>query len=122
MLVSTSALDCQACGACCHGDDGWVHVDREDDPRIAASPALAAIVVMTKIGGAVRRSLRMIDGHCAALVSTAAGVTSRVTCTVYADRPGVCRVVEAGSDECRAARRRRGVEPVASWPPTSAAK
>jgi Fe-S-cluster containining protein len=105
-MKSEDELDCLACGACCHGDDGWVHVDRHDDARISASPALASIVVMIRIGGAVRRSLRMVDGHCAALATTKTGVA----CTVYEARPGACRDVDAGSDECHAARRRLGLE------------
>ena len=105
-MTPTAQLDCQACGACCHGDDGWVHVDAADDARVEASPALARHVVLTRHGGYVKRSLRMIDGACSALGRTSAGVT----CTVYADRPQVCRDLEAGTDACRTARRKVGFD------------
>jgi len=100
-------LDCQACAACCHGDEGWVHVDASDDARVDASPALARLVVLTRHGGYVKRSLRMIRGACAALEGEGEG---RWRCAVYPDRPSVCREVERGSPTCIAARRARGIE------------
>ncbi|MEO7091674.1 MAG: YkgJ family cysteine cluster protein [Polyangiales bacterium] len=102
----SAALDCQTCGACCHGDEGWVHVDAADDARVDESPALAAHVVLTRHGGYVKRSLRMVKGACAALAATPSGVT----CTIYDVRPSVCRELESGSDACHAARRARGLE------------
>jgi Fe-S-cluster containining protein len=102
----TLALDCQTCGACCHGDEGWVHVDAADDARVDSSPALSAHVVLTRHGGYVKRSLRMVGGACSALAKTPSGVT----CTIYEVRPSVCRELESGSDACHAARRARGLE------------
>jgi Fe-S-cluster containining protein len=100
-------FDCQACGACCYGDDGWVHVDAADDARVDASERLRALVVMTRMGSYVRRSLRMLNGRCAGLADTDTGVT----CSVYADRPTVCRALKAGSEDCVRARRARWGEP-----------
>lgn len=100
-------LDCQDCGACCHGDDGWVHVGADDDARVAGSPALSRVVVLLRRGEHVRRSLRMLDGACAALRREGA----RVACAIYPDRPQVCRTVAVGSDTCAAARRARGMRP-----------
>lgn len=97
-------LDCQTCGACCHGDEGWVHVDAADDERVETSPALAAHVVLTRHGGYVKRSLRMVRGACAALTKTPTGVT----CSIYDVRPTVCRELESGSPACHAARRALG--------------
>jgi Fe-S-cluster containining protein len=96
-------LDCQACGACCHGDDGWVHVGAADDARVDASAALSRIVVLARHGGYVKRSLRMVSGACAALLREPG---ARVRCGIYEDRPEVCRELEAGSDACLAARAR----------------
>src|SRR2546428_409826 len=93
-----SVLDCRTCGACCHGDDGWVHVGAVDEPRIEA---LGALVVL--LHG--RRSLRMARGRCAAL----AEATGEFTCTVYPDRPSPCREVMPGDRWCLAARRARGL-------------
>ncbi len=106
-MAARDALDCLGCGACCHGDDGWVVVDAADDARVDASPALARLVVLLRRGDHVRRSLRMIDGACAALERS----SSAVRCTIYADRPAICREVAIGSDTCLAARRARGLDP-----------
>ena len=43
--------------------------------------------------------MRMSDGHCAALVVDVA--TSRFVCSIYGDRPAVCRDLERGSPACR---------------------
>jgi Fe-S-cluster containining protein len=43
--------------------------------------------------------MRMEQGHCAALARDAAG---RFACTVYAQRPAVCRELERGSPACEA--------------------
>jgi Fe-S-cluster containining protein len=96
-------LDCLACGACCHGDHGWVPVDGRDDP---APPALAAHLVLLKHGALTRRSLRMVGGACSALVKER-GLS---TCTIYEVRPSTCRELEAGSPDCLAARRARGIQ------------
>lgn len=103
--TDAAALDCQTCGACCHGDDGWVHVGAEDDARVAEAPALRRVVVLLRHGEHAKRSLRMVDGACAAL-RRAGG---RVACSIYADRPQVCREVAVGSVTCRAARSARGL-------------
>jgi len=83
-----------------------VHVDRHDDARVDASPSLAALVVLTRHGGYVKRSLRMVDGACAALTREPA----RFTCSIYDSRPTVCRSVEMGSEDCLRARRARGID------------
>jgi Fe-S-cluster containining protein len=106
-MTPVEQLDCQACAACCHGDEGWVHVDAADDARVEGSAALARLVVLTRHGGYVKRSLKMIGGRCAALSEPERG---RWSCTVYDDRPTVCRDVERGSDACRAARRARDLD------------
>jgi Fe-S-cluster containining protein len=99
-------FDCLTCGACCRGDDGWVHLDAADDARVDASPALASLVVLMDIGhGHMKRTLKMIGGACAALGPTANGVA----CSIYADRPSVCRELLQGSTQCLAARRLHGM-------------
>ena len=104
-MPSSATPDCLTCGACCHGDDGWVPVDGRDEPLVQSSPELARNLVYLRHGALVRRSLRMIDGRCFALEVRADGVR----CRVYAARPDACRVVEAGSPECLESRRSRGV-------------
>jgi Fe-S-cluster containining protein len=98
-------FDCLTCGACCHGDDGWIPVDGRDEPRVSASPELASHLVLIRHGALVRRSLRMVDGACAALRRD-----GRFVCSIYESRPSTCRELEVGSEGCIAARRSRGVE------------
>lgn len=105
-MPTADELDCLRCGACCHGDDGWVVVDAADDARVDASPALARLVILLRRGDHVRRTLRTVDGACAALERG----SGSVRCTIYEDRPTICRDVATGSDTCLAARRARGLE------------
>lgn len=105
--TSATPLDCLACGACCHNEPGWIHLMPEDDARVEASPVLAPLVEVTRVGGYVRHSLRMVEGACGALDRSPPGTY----CRAYASRPTVCREFEAGSPDCHAARRRRGLEP-----------
>ncbi|MGZ3423436.1 MAG: YkgJ family cysteine cluster protein [Polyangiales bacterium] len=86
-------LDCRTCGACCHGDDTWVHVGLADEPRV---PALGNLVILAN----GRRSLRMVSGRCAALTER----DGLFTCSVYEDRPSPCREVMPGDRWCLAAR------------------
>ncbi|GAC1352054.1 MAG: hypothetical protein NVS3B20_14710 [Polyangiales bacterium] len=83
-----------------------MHLDAKDDARVDESPSLSSLVVLTRHGGYVKRSLRMIEGACAAL----AHGPGRATCTIYDVRPAVCRELERGSPGCREARRARGLE------------
>ena len=48
--------------------------------------------------------MRMNDEHCAALVVSAAG---EFACSVYEQRPSVCRELERGGPECRAEREQK---------------
>lgn len=77
------AIDCATCRACCCRLE--VMLMGEDDPP-------ARFVETDRWGGQVMT--RLSDGLCAAL--------DRETyrCTIYAQRPGVCRDFETGSDDC----------------------
>lgn len=92
--------DCLTCGACCREGYDTVEVD-DDDPVLDAHPGLAAP------GPFGRLNLRR-DGPSCACLRLAGG---RYTCAIYADRPRTCRDLEVGSDACRAARARVGLEP-----------
>lgn len=48
-----------------------------------------------------RRFMKMVDGHCVALERSSDG---RFSCTVYEDRPTVCRGLEPGTAPCLEAR------------------
>ena len=97
--------DCLTCGACCHGDEGWVPVDGRDEEHVRASSELAGNLVFVRHGSLVRRSLRMVSGRCFALERRGAAVA----CRVYPDRPSTCRELIAGSPECLESRRQRSI-------------
>lgn len=89
---------CLACGACCFSQlPTYVRVSGEDWTRLGGK----AEAVAHFIGH--RAYMRMSHGHCAALaVRGEAGGATEFFCTVYADRPQVCRDLARGSAECAA--------------------
>jgi hypothetical protein len=84
--------DCEACGACCAFESAtFVPLSVEDLERLAqAGEALAH----TESGQAY---MRMDDGFCAALERFPGGAR----CTIYEQRPELCREFRQGSSECR---------------------
>ncbi len=86
-------MNCLACGTCCHSElTTYVRVLGEDHARLGE----AAERLSHFIGN--QCFMRMEHGHCAALVVEA----GMFVCSVYADRPGVCRTLRAGSAACEA--------------------
>jgi Fe-S-cluster containining protein len=84
----------------------WIHLVAGDDERLG-DERLARLTVLTEHGrGFVARSMAMQGGRCIALREDAGGSG----CSIYEVRPDICREFEAGSPDCRAARRRRGLE------------
>ena len=108
-----TAADCQRCGACCCNRDsnraeGHPYYVAIDDPKsrlLTRADLRTRYVVVDPDGDPYLR----LDpsGRCAALVGK---LGQQVRCAVYADRARGCRLVEAGSDECLAARRERGID------------
>jgi Fe-S-cluster containining protein len=89
-------LDCQVCGACCFSRlSTYVRV-RGDDHAALGDEADR----LTEFDGN-RCYMRMEHGHCAALTRDAHG---RFACSIYAQRPAVCRELERGSPACDAER------------------
>jgi Fe-S-cluster containining protein len=58
----------------------------------------------------VRAHMRMVDGHCAALLVDA--VSAELVCSAYATRPQVCRDLARGSGECAGEREMKAERPV----------
>ncbi|WP_102223724.1 YkgJ family cysteine cluster protein [Acidimangrovimonas sediminis] len=97
--MTSSALDCLSCGACCFGGhDRYIQLFAEDEARALPADAVA------EIDG--RRYMRMAGGHCAQLTPCAAGLA----CGVYEMRPTACRAFRAGSFECLKSRQHRGAD------------
>ena len=85
-------FDCLTCGACCAHSESWPAFIGEGD------------------GGGIPEDLIDIEHgrmlchgrRCAAL---AGEIGIRAQCSVYANRPLVCREFQAGSEDCKMVRR-----------------
>lgn len=89
--------DCLACGACCFSQlPTYVRVTGDDWSRLAGQAEAVAYFVGT------RAYMRMEDGHCAALAVRKNGGRSEYFCTIYEQRPQVCRDLARGSPQCDA--------------------
>ena len=97
-------FDCLACGACCFGPaTAYIDVRAADLVRMSAATRKRFV------RGERSQSLRMNQGHCAALrVRRGERNTTQHFCTIYVERPEPCRSITPGNRECLAARRRLG--------------
>jgi uncharacterized protein len=94
--LSISPNDCLRCGVCCHSNlDTYVRVTGADWGRLGIDAESVAHFVGN------RAFMRMRDGHCAALDVRATDDGAReFFCTIYEQRPQVCRDLGRGSPEC----------------------
>ena len=84
---------CLACGTCCFSRlETYVRVSGDDHARLDEK---ADTLVRFESN---RAYMRMIDGHCVALVVDAK--TGNFACSAYEWRPQVCRDLARGSAEC----------------------
>jgi hypothetical protein len=91
-----SPAGCLSCGVCCHSLlPTFVRLTGEDWAQLGAATERVAHFI------GHRAYMKMGDGHCAALRPRPgpAGATEYF-CTVYADRPQVCRDLGRGSPQC----------------------
>ena len=88
--------DCLGCGVCCFSRlDTYVRVSGADWERLGAEAGRVAHFI------GHRAYMKMTEGHCAALEKRlTTGGTTEFFCTVYAERPQVCRDLARGSPEC----------------------
>jgi Fe-S-cluster containining protein len=93
---------CNACGACCSYAADWPRFTLEDDADIARLPP--ELVSDTMSG------MRCDGARCCALLGKVGVATS---CSVYAQRPDVCRACQPGDEACTMARHRFGLTPLA---------
>jgi uncharacterized protein len=94
-----------ACGTCCFSRlPNFVRVWGADHARLAER---AEQLVWFE---GIRAFMRMVDGHCAALeIERGSG---RFVCTVYADRPQVCRDLARASGACLGERETKAERPL----------
>jgi Fe-S-cluster containining protein len=99
--------DCENCGACCtdpEGGTGYVSLSRNEAKRMHR---LGLRVVSWSAGHFLGTRARAEGGR--ACVAFRGNVGRPCGCSVYAERPFVCRVYEVGSPECRRARADAGL-------------
>lgn len=106
-MIGDSSLEplpaCMECGACCFSNlETSVRVSGDDYARLGD----AAERLVRFVGN--RAYMRWADGHCAALRVDASG---QLTCTVYPERPQICRDLERGSAACAGERATKGARP-----------
>lgn len=95
--------NCQECGACCVGYDVYLN-DRDLDVFEAAPHLLRLTVLYPRTAAPPLRFLARDPqtDRCKAL----AGPLENCHCTIYAQRPYLCRALQPGSEHCREARAR----------------
>lgn len=94
---------CQTCGACCSYSKEWPRFTTESDEEIDLLPRA---MVDDEAGG-----MLCSGDRCAALQGTVGVSTS---CSVYEDRPVVCRACEPGDEACSLARASFGLPVIAA--------
>ncbi len=95
---------CLGCGSCCFSKlDSYVRVNGDDHARLGERvPELTLF-----IGN--RCYMRMHEGHCAALLIDLD--TRSFVCSVYEQRPEICRELQRGSPECAGEIHEKGERP-----------
>ena len=110
--------DCQTCGACCQAPIavGVRHTE-------SVSPELYWDITTESENGeiVVDRYLRR-NGETLSCAALEGAIGGHVVCTIYEDRPLMCRQFEAGSDKCHELRRAYGIEPFLTLDEMSAAQ
>ena len=88
--------DCQRCGVCCFSpSDEYVWVTGYDWTQLGEDADRLAHFIGN------RAFMKMHEGHCAALAITQLeDGTPYFRCTIYENRPEICRILERGSPEC----------------------
>jgi Fe-S-cluster containining protein len=99
--------DCRKCGACCYGSD--VLLDQDEVCHFSARTDLLPLIHRHERTAApplhfMKRSQR--TDCCLALD----GTLRDCSCSIYAQRPRLCRELEPGTEYCLAARRRMGID------------
>ena len=105
--ATETTYDCLACGKCCFHGSNYVQVFPEDLVQLGPARVEKFVIPHTlprdqwrKGEDESTRFMRMEHGHCIALDPQ----PGRYACTIYEDRPLLCRVFEPGSPSCLKAR------------------
>ena len=96
--------ECLACGACCFSElEDYVRVSGDDYARLAERAE-----ELVQFDG-VHAHMRMIDGHCVALLVHEG--SGQFECGAYATRPQICRDLARCSGQCEAEREAKAARP-----------
>lgn len=108
--MTAGVFDCERCGACCLAGSWdspttyFVDLTPREARQIQSIDLGLVAFEKTRFG---RKPVMDVEGpRCAALDGT---IGQKVGCSIYADRPRVCRDFEAGNTLCRAFRKERGI-------------
>ena len=101
--------ECDECGACCRTFPIFASAgDAAREPRIAAE------------GRKLPQQLADEEWHYRLFplpfLEACTFLDEQDRCTIYPTRPDVCRRFAAGGDQCRQARERQGIAPLAASP------
>ncbi len=104
--IDTSDVpECVSCGTCCFSEaPDYLRVAGVDYDRLGERAEELTHFIEN------RAYMRLEDGHCAALTIDAG--SKLCLCSVYEDRPDVCRWLERGSGHCRAERHEKAERPL----------
>ena len=104
--------DCQTCGACCvqlgpNDGNAYVHLDRQEARQLRSLglPVLEAAMGGYWLGAAPHKG----TGGRPACVAFAGKLGGSCGCSIYQDRPVICRQFEVGDRLCREAREQAGL-------------
>jgi Fe-S-cluster containining protein len=101
--LHSDASPCTTCGACCSYSAEWPRFSVEPDEALARIPEA---LVAENLSG-----MRCDGERCMALSGK---IGEETRCTIYADRPQVCRDCQPGDEECHMARARHGMPLIAA--------
>jgi uncharacterized protein len=104
--------DCLTCGACCASPfvgEGYIQLNREEEQRLGRMGLPVLVVVPDPADRIVMLGTKYNGQRIRVCVALSGNVGKQVACTIYGDRPVLCRQFEAGSPECHQARRAMGI-------------
>lgn len=105
--MAEKSYDCCKCGACCIvGLDVLLTLGESSYFETRADLVQLTVLYQGRFHPAPRFMRQVEGGRCAALE----GELRNCRCTIYGERPSLCREFEAGSEDCLAARQKLGFD------------
>ena len=108
-----SPPDCLTCGACCASPfvgEGYIQLSAEEEECLGRPGLPVLEVVPDPEDGIVLLGTKRNNQGVRVCIALIGKLAKQVTCSIYGERPELCRQFEAGSPECHQARRALGVE------------